>query len=299
MYGRFSWRNMPTPVPEGALPNTGLRNQHRRIRKRIAGGYPHHFPSVVNEFRAGIAWHENFFHGPLRGLELARESESKASPPPLTFPACPISRSPASPPSPRSSTRASQDMTYDFIDNVTFLKGRHSLEGRVQLQAPAGRQCLGIPIEVYGSDQFTGAFTGFAYSDFLLGIPQTTRRVTPRSRAYGRSTVYASGYLQDDFKIHPNLTLNLGLRYEWMNPFADKYDRMYNFDPRYRQPGCSHPDGPPAGREPNLPVFLLIRIVTADQAGFPPRGLRTPPITTTSTHGSEWRGGVPSAVLAA
>ena len=72
--------------------------------------------------------------------------------------------------------------------------------------------------------------------------------------------------------MHPRLTLNLGLRYEWMNPFADKYDRMYNFDARTGN--LVVPTQTVLERDV-VPIFpSSIRIVTAEQAGFPRRGLR-------------------------
>src|SRR5712692_5346281 len=73
LYGRFSWRNLPTPVPEGELPNTGLRDQLRRIRNMSLVDTHLFSPTLVNELRAGFAWHENRFQGPLHGLQIVRD----------------------------------------------------------------------------------------------------------------------------------------------------------------------------------------------------------------------------------
>jgi hypothetical protein len=41
-------------------------------------------------------------------------------------------------------------------------------------------------------------------------------------------------FVQDDFKIHPKLTLYLGLRYELITPFIERNNLLVNFDPDFR-----------------------------------------------------------------
>src|SRR5262249_21180987 len=41
-------------------------------------------------------------------------------------------------------------------------------------------------------------------------------------------------FVQDDFKIHPRLTLFLGLRYELVTPFIERNDLLVNFDPHFK-----------------------------------------------------------------
>jgi hypothetical protein len=71
--------------------------------------------------------------------------------------------------------------------------------------------------------------TGFDFADFLLGLPQSS------SIQYGSSSMYFTqnvwnGYVVDDWKVTGNLTLNLGLRYEFFAPLAEKYGQMANLD---------------------------------------------------------------------
>src|SRR5271165_3524051 len=119
------------------------------------------------------------------------------------------------------------DNTYELADNLTLIRGPHSIKIGGGL---IDRQLNGY-IEVYSRGQidFTGALSGSGIGDLLLGLPTLgiqshyTGPQTLRSTAWG-------GYVQDDWKIARNLTLNLGLRYEYDTPATDPTNRMATFD---------------------------------------------------------------------
>ena len=70
--------------------------------------------------------------------------------------------------------------------------------------------------------------TGFDFADFLLGAPQSAS-IQYSPAMYFRQNNW-NGYLLDDWKVSANLTLNLGLRYEFFAPLEEKYGEMANLD---------------------------------------------------------------------
>ena len=117
--------------------------------------------------------------------------------------------------------------TLQFGDNLTLNRGAHSIKLGAEFRA---LQINGY-IEVYSRGQmdFTGALSGTGIGDLLLGLPtlgiksQYTGPQTMRTKSL-------SGYAQDDWKVTRNLTVNLGLRYEYDSPATDPTNRMATFD---------------------------------------------------------------------
>lgn len=270
-YGRYTWRNMPTHTADGPLPTAGYMYRLRKIRNLTLADTHVFSPTVVNEFRFGRTWHELPRWGQFQGLQIARDLGIQGLTTDLDIHAIPefnivdftgISQIAYNTPAHR---------TYDFVNNVSIMAGKHALKvgfnhrRNLDLSNP-------IPHNIYGRYDFNGTFTGFSYGDFLLGIPQQTFRDSPRTPTEGLNQVY-SFFVQDDFKATSNLTLNLGLRYDWMNPFHETSDSMYNFDVNTGNlvvPSQRTID------EQISPLFPnTIGIVTAAEAGFPERGLRT------------------------
>lgn len=66
-------------------------------------------------------------------------------------------------------------------------------------------------------------------ADFLLGYPAQTQRAVGNAQAYLRHNSYA-GYLQDDWRLTPRVTVFAGLRYEYVSPFTEDRGNLLNLD---------------------------------------------------------------------
>jgi hypothetical protein len=77
----------------------------------------------------------------------------------------------------------------------------------------------------HGQFTFTGHYSGDAFADFLLGYPVKTQQGTPSAVITRNISSQWAGYLQDDWKPTPKLTINMGLRYDlqWFSvgPYND------------------------------------------------------------------------------
>jgi len=125
---------------------------------------------------------------------------------------------------------------FNFIDNLSIQKGRHAIKiGTEIIRFQTNRIDSG---QAFGTYNFTGQFTrgtlpvaGHPFADFMLGFPANTQRFVPRAAIAYRN--YSWGmYVQDDFKISPRLTLNLGLRYDLEGVPIDQNGLYFSFDPR-------------------------------------------------------------------
>ena len=106
-----------------------------------------------------------------------------------------------------------------ILDNTwNLLRGKHSVRFGYNVSALIG-------VFRFNRNQFSNN----PWGDFLLGLP-TSHSQTSFSVLYNRKWIN-SWFVQDDFKVRRNLTLNLGLRYEFSTPVTEKYNRLVNFNP--------------------------------------------------------------------
>ncbi len=121
-----------------------------------------------------------------------------------------------------------------FKNDTNWVRGNHVLKFGVDTQWIQTNNVNSR--QLGGAFSFSGRYTrnslsgagGSPVADFLLGAVEGSTFSTT-TRIEGRATLLG-GYLQDEWKVSQRLTLNLGLRYEYMRPFQDKYGKLANFD---------------------------------------------------------------------
>jgi trimeric autotransporter adhesin len=74
-----------------------------------------------------------------------------------------------------------------------------------------------------------GAAVGSDFADFLLGIPDTSSIAYGNADKYFRQSVY-DAFLNDDWRISPELSVNAGVRWEYGAPITELYGRLVNLD---------------------------------------------------------------------
>jgi hypothetical protein len=163
----------------------------------------------------------------------------------------------------------------ELFENVTLDRGAHRLKfGAYYFHLRLRPE---QPDNARGSFTYTGQFTGNAFADFLLGYPTSAVSGIGRGDENGR-TNWLHLYAQDDWRARPNLTFNLGLRYEYNQHMFDVDNRLSSVDlsvPGGRfvvasdESGTMNPSA--AAQLPRLPLPY----VTSSEAGWG-RGLLDP-----------------------
>ncbi|MES1261079.1 MAG: TonB-dependent receptor, partial [Acidobacteriota bacterium] len=129
---------------------------------------------------------------------------------------------------------------FQFLETMSVVRGAHSM--RFGFETRQKNNSFLDSTRTVPAYTFGGRFTGEALGDLLTGYLQqfdanTQAVVEQLQKAY-------AGYLQDDWKVTPSLTLNLGLRYEYTTPFYGKSpNRNINFDPATGQLVSAKSDG--------------------------------------------------------
>jgi hypothetical protein len=145
--------------------------------------------------------------------------------------------------------------------------GRNDLSTQTEQNGRGTFNFTGQATSALGPDDVPVRGTGFDFADFLLGLPQSS------SIQYGSSSMYFTqnvwnGFAVDDWKVTANLTLNLGLRYEFFAPLTEKYGQMANLDiaPNYSSVAVvtSGGRGPYSGAFPS-------GLINPDYNNFAPR----------------------------
>jgi len=136
-----------------------------------------------------------------------------------------------------SASNHDRDRSWVFNEALSWQHARHS----IKFGGDFRRQMYNSynPGKLSGSFTFSNAFsagaqndttTGFALADLLLGTPASTS-ISINDYTYRMNINSAGAFFEDHYKILPNLTLDLGLRWEFDGPYSEANNQYYNFNP--------------------------------------------------------------------
>jgi carboxypeptidase family protein len=119
--------------------------------------------------------------------------------------------------------------TLHLADTVTWTRGNHLVKAGID--ARFLRQEAFRDVQARGTLTFSGAFTGSPMFDLLTGLPTFTTLARLDNPQRLRTESFA-GFLQDSYRIRPNVTLSAGLRYDVTSPPVDVDDRATLYNPQ-------------------------------------------------------------------
>jgi hypothetical protein len=131
------------------------------------------------------------------------------------------------------------DNTFNYYDNLTWQRGRHLFTMGGQATRYQQNYLNSGNVGFLGQFGYTGAYTenlsasngpGYGPADFVLGRIFNTQLASPLGNVGNRQWRVA-GYFQDDFKVSSRLTVNLGLRYEYDQPWYEQNNKTANVLP--------------------------------------------------------------------
>ncbi|PYV20077.1 MAG: TonB-dependent receptor [Acidobacteria bacterium] len=224
---------------EAGVPIWGHDERNNLGRSQNFGSaWTHTFgPTLINELRGG--WHR-FFETEIfgttddpaydiagkMGLPLVSRLPKEYGPPTITingpdgaFSMYDLQR--------QIGPRDRSNQIFQFVDSFSWQRGTHFLKFGADL---AKRQVTFEQARApRGSFSFDGMYTGSALADFMLGYVRNAS-INPAHTSTNLWNWWHSYYFNDDWKVTPRLTVNLGLRYDYFQPYKQADDKFVNIE---------------------------------------------------------------------
>jgi len=240
IYARFSWKNLLTNTFNQLLPNDADVEHDRSFL--VSHNYSIS-QKIVNEFRFGFTHSLINPDFPIQGTQALNglgfstgsapgQINTTNHPTQGGFPSINFSDGTGFSTIGRDITGVLQSNTKQLTDNITFTKGRHTFRAGIDYRiVNYVTPSLETASDDFGLLTFNqGIFTGSSFGDLLLGLPNTTYFAVTGPRDDGTAHQYGF-YGQDQWEVNNHLTVNVGLRYEYLPGFQDQIGNMANFLP--------------------------------------------------------------------
>lgn len=305
---RWTWKDISQTAPQNLLVPSESTPENAKLLTAA-----HNYaitPSLYNEARFGFTLDTRSQTLPFDGAAFTNSLGLQGIGPTFPFNGLPevdFSGNFTSLTTDRGNSTTQAD-TWEFNDNLTWNKGRHTFKYGIDYRHIRAITPLGfIGGDNYGQYSFDSTFTsslaypgsGSPIADFLLGLPTTTAVDNVEHDNYGLTNHWAA-YAQDSWKVNQRLTLEYGLRFEFHPGYTDKYGDIGNFNPNVPKSGAViYPNGAasllaPAYLQsfdacpgPSVNGAPCTPVESASQAGLP-NSLRTAPLRFMPRFGFAW-----------
>jgi len=266
------------PAPTGRVSYTGFgRNIVNRQYSFVAGDTHIFSPRLINDLRVGYLYQDNAIINEnndvdyislfgIPGLPTGQQESLQG------YPAIRIDGFPD------TGDSANTPFVYTFknlqiYDALTTIVGNHTLKFgvdavRPNYNEPDIRNVRGdFRFRGRNTNPSGGVSTGFyPFADFLLGLPDATQRQLGDESATLSGWQYGF-FIQDDWRVTPWLTLNLGVRYDYTPYLREENNRLSNFVPELGTSVCA------SGEVRNATGGIIC--LGAEANGIPPALVRT------------------------
>jgi len=226
--------NNPYPTGQGGASVPGFAALNLGRAQLVSLGHTKTFgASMVNELRLSYLRSANNVGQPAGGVGPSLESQGFVTGPgtPGIVPLAPsiegienVAFSSFTIGTPITNLKQANN-TYGLSDNFSKVLGSHTFKTGLQLNY---EQVNVNPNPTFnGAFTFYGSETGSDFADFLIGVASNYNQAD--SQAYYARHKYAGAFVQDSWRVRPNLTLNLGLRWDLMQYWSEKYNQIPTF----------------------------------------------------------------------
>ena len=284
-FGRYALQDRLQDTP-GTFPRFGGNNTDSRFQSLAFGLTSTISPTLVNEARFSYGRTYNLIAGQNQGIPVCADAgmpfaftdefnagmcES------IGFSSTSITRM-----AERQPWLLEVDQ-FQWYDGVTWIKGAHTVKFGLDIKQLYPFAALGT--HANNIHAFSGQFSGDGFADFLYGTPSSDLLMLKENDPADFSRFMIGGYFQDDWKVSPTLTINIGVRYE----FNQIPREAKGLTPSFQQDLISGPNQLPGGlvfpsqnneavpwfeaNRPDIPVGLLDRetLFRPDKNNIAPR----------------------------
>ncbi len=235
VFGRYSQQYVAQPtINSQALLYSSNGNSIFPLYQGVLGYTRTFSPTLVNEIRAGV----NYFPAEANVQSVGAANSGNLVPgeptsflPGFFFSGAPIGGGSGSPAyGTVDAPEVFHQTSIQFDDTVIISKGTNTIRTGFQFNRYRNDYIPAITNDgVAGQIGFSGGYTGNAETDFLLGLPASIGLSQGTTGTVGQRNSAIGAFVQDDWRVTPKLTVNLGLRWQLFTPLTEVDNRMTNF----------------------------------------------------------------------